>query len=86
MTNSYSYTYDHSNGGYFHIVYTFQMTLVEDLSIEVTLTQTLYDDGSGNVPMGMTWSGTATIEYSGFSYHNGAATFTVSATNSRQTG
>ena len=89
------YTYDYNGGGYFHIDYSFTVALVEDLSIEVTLTETMYNDGSSNagtvirppfnVPAGGNRSGSMTMEYSD-GYHNGPAVFTFSVTNNQQTG
>jgi hypothetical protein len=94
-TNSLTYTYDYNGGGYFHIDYHFDLALVEDLSVQVTLTGTMYDDGSGsqqteygfdfNVPLGTTWSGSLNLESTN-GYHNGPAAFTFSLTNNQQTG
>jgi hypothetical protein len=96
VTNSLTYTYDYNGGGYFHIDYTFTIALLQDLSIEVTLVGTMYDDGGGgvqdqysiapfNVPIGGTWSGWTNMEHSN-GYHNGPAIFTFSVTNNQQTG
>jgi hypothetical protein len=98
VTNSftYSYNYNYNGGGYFHIDYAFTIALVQDLSIEVTLVGTMYDDGSGNVQtqytvgpfnvaMGGTWSGLINLEHTN-GYHNGPARFTFSVTNNQQTG
>jgi hypothetical protein len=96
VTNSMTWTYDYNGGGYFHINYTFTIGLLEDLSIEVTLVGTMYDDGSENVqaqyalspfnvPMGGWWSGNTKMEHTN-GYHNGPAVFNFSATNNQQTG
>lgn len=97
VTNSLTYTYDYNGGGYFHINYVFSISLLEDYSIEVTLTGTMYDDNTPpnfqtqytlppfNVPMGGTWSGWTNMENSN-GYHNGPAIFTFSVTNNQQTG
>ena len=90
------YTFDYNGGGYFKINYNFAISLLEDLSIEVTLTQTMYNAGSSNavysytapnfnVPAGGNRSGSTTIEYSN-GYHNGPAVFTFSVSNNQQTG
>jgi hypothetical protein len=97
VTNSFRYTYDYNGGGYFHIDYVFSFALLEDLSVEVTVQGTMYDDGSGsvqdeysltpfNIPMGGTWSGWMSMEHDGFSYHNGPAVLTFSITNNQQSG
>lgn len=97
VTNSLSYSYDYNGGGYFHIDYTFTTALLEDLSLEVTVTGVMYDDGSNNVqdqytvgpfnvPLGTTWSGWMDMENSGTGYHNGNAHFTFSVANNQQTG
>jgi hypothetical protein len=97
VTNSLTYTYDYNGGGYFHINYVFSISLLEDYSIEVSLTGTMYDDNNPpnfqtqyslppfNVPMGGTWSGYTNMENSN-GYHNGPANFTFSVTNNQQTG
>jgi PKD domain len=97
VTNSLTYTYDYNGGGYFHIDYVFSIALLQDYSIEVTLTGTMYDDNNPpnfqtqytlppfNVPMGGTWSGWTNMENSN-GYHNGPANFTFSVTNNQQTG
>jgi hypothetical protein len=97
VTNSLTYTYDYNGGGYFHIDYVFSIALLDDYSIEVTLTGTMYDDSNPpnfqtqytlppfNVPMGGTWSGWTNMENSN-GYHNGPANFTFSVTNNQQTG
>ncbi len=95
VTGGVGYTYDYNGGGYFHIDYSFTVALVEDLSIEVALTGTMYDDGGGfqdqysltpfNVPMGQSVSGYISMEHSD-GYHNGPAKFTFTATNNQQTG
>jgi hypothetical protein len=97
LTNAFTYTYDYNGGGYFHIDYQWSVALLADLSLEVTLTATMRDDGSGdfqtqytvgpfNVPVGASWSGWIEIEHSGFSYHNGPAHMTFTVTNNQQTG
>ena len=97
LTNGFTYTYDYNGGGYFHIDYQWSVALLADLSLEVTLTATMRDDGSGdfqtqytvgpfNVPMGTNWSGWIEIEHSGSSYHNGPAHMTFTVTNNQQTG
>jgi hypothetical protein len=97
LTNGFSYTYDYNGGGYFHVDYQWSVALLADLSLEVTLTATMRDDGSNdfqvqytvgpfNVPMGTSWSGWIEVEHSGFSYHNGPAHMTFSVTNNQQTG
>lgn len=96
VTNSLTYSYDYNGGGYFHIDYAFTIALLQDLSIEVTLIGTMYDDGSGdvqdqytlapfNVPVGRTVSGYTSMEHSN-GYHNGPAVFNFSVTNNQQTG
>lgn len=97
VTNSLTYTYDYNGGGYFHINYVFSIALLEDYSIEVTLTGTMYDDNNPpnfqtqyslppfNVPMGGSWSGWTNMENAN-GYHNGPAYFTFSVTNNQQTG
>lgn len=97
VTNSLTYTYDYNGGGYLHINYVFAIALLEDYSIEVTLTGTMYDDNNPpnfqtqytlppfNVPMGGTWSGWTNMENAN-GYHNGPANFTFSVTNNQQTG
>jgi hypothetical protein len=95
-TNGLTYSFDYNGGGYFHIDYVFTISLLIDLSIELTLTGTMYDDGSGsvqdqysitplNIPMGGTWSGSVNIEHTN-GYHNGPAIFTFSVANNQQTG
>ena len=97
VTNSFSYTYDYNGGGYFHIDYLFTFGLLQDLSVEVTVQGTMYDDGDGsvqdqysltpfNIQIGQTWSGWMSMEHDGFSYHNGPAVLTFSITNNQQTG
>ncbi len=75
-----------------HINYVFSIALLDDYSIEVTLTGTMYDDNNPpnfqtqytlppfNVPMGGTWSGWTNMENSN-GYHNGPANFTFSVVN-----
>jgi hypothetical protein len=97
VTNGFTYTYDYNGGGYFHVDYQWSIALLQDLSIEVTLTATMRDDGSNdfqtqytlgpfNVPVGGTWSGWIEVEHSGLGYHNGPAHMTLSVTNNQQTG
>jgi hypothetical protein len=97
VTNGLGYTYDYNGGGYFKIAYSFTVALLDDLSVEVSLTGIMYDDGSGdvqtsyslppfNVPIGGSWSGWTNMEHSGFGYHNGPAIFTFSVGNNQQTG
>jgi hypothetical protein len=96
VTSGFTYTYDYNGGGYFHVDYQWSISLLQDLSIEVTLTATMSDDGGGfetqytlgpfNVGMGGTWSGWIEVEHSGAGYHNGPAHMTLSVTNSQQTG
>ncbi len=95
-TDSLKYSYDYDGGGYFHIDYVITIALLEDLSIEVTIVGTMYDDSSQdvqtqytvgpfNVPMGGSGTAWMTLEHSN-GYHNGPANFTFSVTNNQQTG
>ena len=95
-TGTYSYTYDYDGKGLFRCQYNFTASLLEDLSIQVTLTGKMIDDGSGdeqteftinfNVPKDGQNSGWwISLEESGFSYHNGPAKITGTATNSHLT-
>lgn len=95
-TGTYSYTYDYDGQGLFRCEYDFTASLLEDLSIEVTLTGKMFDDGSGdeqaeytitfNVPQDGQNSGWwISIEDSGFGWHNGPAKITGTATNSHLT-
>jgi hypothetical protein len=96
VTNSFSYTYDYNGGGYFHIDYLFTFGLLQDLSVEVMVQGTMYDEGGSvqgqysltpfNIPIGQTRSGSITMEHDGLSYHNGPAILTLSITNNQQTG
>jgi hypothetical protein len=92
-TGTASYTYDYDGHGMFRCRYDFQASLLEDLSVEVTVTGKLIDDGSGdeqfeytihfNVPKDGQYAGWwIQLEYDGFSYHNGPAKITGTATNS----
>jgi hypothetical protein len=96
LTNGFTYTYDYNGGGYFHIDYVWSVSLLANLSLEVTLTATMRDDGSNgfqvqytagpfNVTMGGTWSGWIEVEHHD-GYHNGPAHMTFSVANSQQTG
>lgn len=95
-TGTYSYTYDYDGQGLFRCQYNFTASLLEDLSVQVTLTGKMIDDGSGgeqteytlnfNVPKDGQNSGWwISLEESGFSYHNGPAKITGTATNSHLT-
>jgi hypothetical protein len=96
-TNSYTYSYDYNGGGYFHIDYLFSVALVADLSLEVSIQATMYNDGDNsvqlqytvgplNIPMGGSYSGWMTVEHDGTGYHNGPATLNFTLTNAQQTG
>jgi Carboxypeptidase regulatory-like domain len=96
VTQSLKYSYDYNGGGYFHIDYVFTVALLEDLSVEVTLVGTMYDDSSGgvqdqyslapfNISMGGSWSGYTNMENAN-GYHNGPAVFTFTVANNQQTG
>ncbi len=95
-TGTYSYSYDYDGQGLFRCQYNFTASLLEDMSIEVSLTGKMIDDGSGdeqteytinfNVPKDGQNSGWwISLENSGFSYHNGPAKITGTATNSHLT-
>ena len=95
-TGTYSYTYDYDGQGLFRCEYDFTASLLEDLSIQVTLTGKMIDDGSGdeqteytinfNVPKDGQNSGWwISLEESGTGYHNGPAKITGTATNSQLT-
>ncbi|MEO7145856.1 MAG: carboxypeptidase-like regulatory domain-containing protein, partial [Bryobacteraceae bacterium] len=95
-TGTYSYSYDYDHQGLFRCEYDFMAALLEDDSIEVTLTGKMIDDGSNdeqaeytihfNVPVDGQNSGWwISIENSGFSYHNGPAKLVGTATNNRLT-
>jgi hypothetical protein len=97
LTNGFTYTYDYNGGGYFHVDYQWSISLLVDLSIEVTLTATMRNDGSNefqtqytvgpfNVRMGATTRGLIEVRHSSTGYHNGPAHMTFSVTNSQQTG
>jgi hypothetical protein len=73
------------------------MSLLEDLSISVVVTSTMYDDSGNlqaqytipdpiNVPTGGSWSGSMKLENDGGGYHNGPANFTFQMSNVQQTG
>jgi hypothetical protein len=97
VTNRLTYSYDYNGGGYFHVDYTFSVALLQDLSLEVTLTGEMYNDGDNNVQdqytvgpfnvaVGGTWSGWMDMESTGTGYHNGPAHLTFSVSNNQQTG
>jgi hypothetical protein len=97
LTDSWTYSYDYAGGGYFHINYVFTIGLLFGGSIQLVVTGTMYDDGSGNeqtqftvgpftIPMGGWQSCEMDMEHSDFGYHNGTAKFTFVATNNQQTG
>jgi hypothetical protein len=97
VTNSLGYPYNYNGGGYFSIDYGFDMSLLEDLSISVVVTSTMYDDSGNlqaqytipdpiNVPTGGSWSGSMKLENDGGGYHNGPANFTFQMSNVQQTG
>jgi hypothetical protein len=96
VTTTVTYDYDYGSGGLFNIQYAFNLTLAEDLSIEVALVATMYGDGGGgpvgqweinfNVPLGGQYAWTMTVEQDGVAYHNGPAVFIGTATNNQQTG
>lgn len=95
-TGSYKYSYDYDGNGLFRCEYDWTASLLEDLSIQVTLTGKMIDDGSGdeeteytinfNVPKdGQNAGWWIQMEHDGFSYHNGPAKITGTATNSHLT-
>lgn len=94
-TNSLPVTYDYGGGGFFKCRYDFTAALLEDLSIQVSLTGRMLDDGNNselteytvnfNVPINRQSTFTVNLENDGFSYHNGPAKFIGTATNNRET-
>ena len=91
-TGSYTYSYDYDGHGLFRCEYTWTASLLEDLSVEVFLTAKMIDDGGGdvqtsyvinfNVPKDGQWSGWwISMEADGFTWHNGPAKITGTATN-----
>jgi hypothetical protein len=95
VTGNCSYTFDYSGGGYFRIEYGMNAVLLQDLSIEVTITATMKDDGSGNeqgehtITFNVPLDGEAVweldLECDGAGYHNGMSKFTGSARNLQET-
>jgi hypothetical protein len=93
--NTYSISFDYKNKGYFRCEYDFQVDLLLDLSLQVTITGKVINDGSNdektestmsfNVPQNTTTVWTMTLSYSQWGYHDGPATFTGAATNNQET-
>jgi hypothetical protein len=95
-TGTASYTYDYDNQGYFRCKYDFTASLLQDLSIQISLTGRMIDDGSNsehteytinfNVPKdGQNAGWWIRLENSGTGYHNGPATIAGTATNAQST-
>jgi hypothetical protein len=96
-TNSMGWGFNYAGGGLFSVNYTFSISLIVDLSVEVVLSANM-EDIQGHVvqqwsfdpiyvAVGQTvtgnWNG---LEHTGTGYHNGPANFSFSLQNEQQTG
>ena len=98
QTDSFTYTYDYANGGYFHCSYTFTAALLDDgITVMMSVDGAMYDDGSGNEQTSESLAPPAIINAGGSGswyidmeesdgYHNGPANFTFKMENIQQTG
>ena len=100
IVGSHTYTYDYAGGGYFQISYEFDISLLADFSISVTVTAAMrnagpapmpiieqYTEGPVYIGMDASRSGEIDMKYEVWGvYTNGPSTFTWKVTNNQQTG
>ena len=95
VTNGCTTTFDYNGGGYFRTQFQMNAVLAEDLSVQVTITGTMYDDSSNqvqgqrsisfNVPAGAQCAFELDLECTGTGYRNGPCKFTGTAINNQET-
>ncbi len=94
VTNSCTCAFDYDGGGYFRIQYQMSAVLAEDLSIQMTVMGTMFDDANGsvqgersitfNVPAGGQCAFELDLECEALGFHNGPSKFTGTATNNQE--
>ncbi len=95
VTNSCTASFDYDGGGYFRLQYQMNAVLAEDLSVQMTILGTMFDDGSGtvqgersitfNVPADGQCVFELDLECDGVGFRNGPSKFTGTVRNRQET-